>query len=427
MKKNKNNNQNDLQKEPEKLEAEMPEVNFLSYKNKSEDVLKELAELREKRESKKFSQIQKDVFLIITRDAGIFNSFTPTGKFISDISSVVPELHIIYIGGKQQLPQKINDNTFLYTARYIPFFNFITVYQVVLSQLIWKQHFLPTIIVSIGDEIKIAKRISKKYRRPLYIFYSYMKILGKGKISMNALINACPQKIIIPNAYINKAIENHHGYRPIETEIKVLTEYIDVQELENIFEHENIDKEFDSKNKVFTMVIFPKQVNIHCFLAIKKISKEISVSITKFQFNMVVKPHQFLQAKILTYLFGLPIIISKEKKDSINIFRTSRIMLYFDRLKIFYEPVFYSFIAGCPVLSSGDEYSKIILFDSGFEEFGHLKRDGKTFGLIIKKLINDPYLYTKYKVNCIGFAETAFSHDRDKYITELRDNLNNHT
>jgi hypothetical protein len=43
--------------------------------------------------------------------------------------------------------------------------------------------------------------------------------------------------------------------------------------------------------------------------------------------------------------------------------------------------------------------------------------------LTIKKLISDQYLYTKYKMNCIGFAKTAFTHDRDAYLGELREGL----
>jgi hypothetical protein len=98
-------------------------------------------------------------------------------------------------------------------------------------------------------------------------------------------------------------------------------------------------------------------------------------------------------------------------------------MLYFDTPTTPYKPILYSFIAGCPVLSTGDEYSKIILFNSGLEEYSHLSRNGKIFGLTIKKLISDQYLYTKYKMNCIGFAKTAFTHDRDAYLGELREGL----
>jgi hypothetical protein len=120
----------------------------------------------------------------------------------------------------------------------------------------------------------------------------------------------------------------------------------------------------------------------------------------------------------------LPIAILKEDKDSIKLFKTSRVMIYFDKSESPYEPILYSFITGCPVLSSGDVYSKIILFNSGFEEFANLSRKGATFGFNIKKLINDPYLYTKYKMNCIGFAKTAFTNYRENYVALLRDGLN---
>ena len=99
-------------------------------------------------------------------------------------------------------------------------------------------------------------------------------------------------------------------------------------------------------------------------------------------------------------------------------------MLYFERSKVVYEPVLYSFIFGCPVLSSGDEYSKVILFNSDLEEFGRVARNGKSFGLVIKKMMNNYYLYKKYKINCMEFAKSAFTHDHDSYISELRYILN---
>lgn len=411
------------------LENQMVQPDFWGFKAKdrSQNVLRELNELKEKKDNEKPQPAPKDIFLIITRDVGIFNPSLSVGKFIIDISSVVSELHIIYIGKKQQIPKKINENTFLYIARDIPFLNFITVYKTILSQLVWKKHFLPTVIISIGDEIKIAKMFSKKYNRSLYVFYSYIKILGNSKISIGALVKACPDKIIIPNEYIEKAIKSHVDYKPTETNIKILAEYVNVTELEHIFNNDNVAEKVSSRNKIFSMIIFPHLVDINCFLMLKNISKEVSTSIRKFQFTIVVKPSQFLQTQIFRFLFNLPILIVKEKKESIDLFYISRLMLYFDNTKVLYEPIFYSFISGCPVLSSGDEYSKIILFNSGFEEFSHLERNGKTFGLAIKKLINDPYLYSKYKINCTEFAKTAFSNDYNKYITELRDCLNTHT
>lgn len=415
----------DIQKKIYDLETEAVQPDFWGSKNRSQSVLEELRELKERKERQQIPPIIKDIFLIITRDASIFNTFLPAGKLVADISSVVPELHIIFIGRKQQFLEK-KENTFLYVARDIPFLNFFTVYQVILSQLVWKRRFRPTIIISIGDEIEIAKRFSKKYRRPLYVFYLYIKVLGKGRISMNALIKARPQKIIIPNEYIEQAIKNHNGYKSDETQIKIIPEYLDIPELEHVFDGDNLEKEADSRNNVFSMILFPHEANIACFLTIKKISKEISSSIKKFTFFMVVKQGQFLRAKILRFLFRLPVIVSKESKDSIDLLHTSRLMLYFDRPKGSYEPIFYSFISGCPVLSSGDEYSKIILFNSDFEEFSRLERNGKIFGMAIKRLINDPYLYLKYKINCVGFFKTAFTHDHDAYMVELKDVLNIH-
>lgn len=415
------------QQQINELENQMVQPDFWGLKNRSQDVLKELNELKEKKDREKTLPAPKDIFLIITRDVGIFNPSLPVGKFAKDISSIVPELHIIYIGEKQQSPKKINENTFFYTALNIPFLNFFTVYKIILSQLVWKKHFLPTVIISIGDEIKIAKMFAKKYNRPLYVFYSYMKNLGNSKISIGALVKTCPDKIIVPNEYIEKAILGNQDYKPTKTNIKILTEYVDVPELEHVFNNDNGAEEVSSRNKIFSMIIFPHLVDINCFLMLKNISKEILTSIRKFQFTMVVKPSQFLQAHILRFLFTLPVLIVKENKDSINLFHTSRLMLYFDNPKILYEPIFYAFISGCPVLSSGDEYSKIVLFNSGLEEFNHLERNGKIFGLTIKRLINDSYLYSKYKVNCIGFAKTAFTNDHNKYINELRDCLNVHT
>ena len=417
----------DLQKKIDELEPETVQPDFWNSKDRAQDVLREIAELRGKLVKQQEQQVSsKNIFLIITRDASIFDPLLPSGKLVADIASVVPELHIIYIGRKQELSKKINENTFIYTVRNIPFLNFFTVYQVILSQLVWKRHFLPTVVVNIGDEVGLAKIFSKKYLRPLYVFYSYTKILGKSRISINALIGANSKKIIIPNEYIEQTIKNHPKYKSTETEIKILNEYLNIPELEHAFAGESIEEEVDSRNKIFSIVIFPHHAGIDCFSTIKKITKEVSSSITKFQFNLVVKRGQFLQAKILQFLFKLPVIISKENKDSVNIFRTSRLMLYFDSPKVTYEPILYSLISSCPVLSSGDEYSKIILFNSGFEEFSHLERNGKTFGLAIKKLINDPYLYSKYKINCSGFTKTAFTHDHNKYITELRNILDTH-
>lgn len=418
----------DLQKRINELEPETIQPDFWSSKQSAQDVLRELKELKEKLAKQQVSPAPpKDIFLIITRDASIFNPFLPAGKLVADIASLVPELHVIYIGGKQQLAKKINENTFIYTARNIPFLNFFTVYQVILSQLVWKRYFLPTIIVSIGDEIGLAKIFSRKYLRPLYVFYSYTQVLGKSRMSLNALIRTCPKKIIIPNEYIEHAIKSHFLYKSTETQIKILAEYIDMPGLEHAFIGDKITEEVDSRNKIFTMILFPHRANVDCFSTIKKISKEVSSSIKKFQFHMVVKRGQLWQVKILEFFFNLPITVFKESEDSINLFHTSRLMLYFDSPKVPYEPILYSLISGCPVLSSGDEYSKIILFNSGFEEFSHLERNGKTFGLAIKKLINDPYLYSKYKVNCIGFTKTAFTHDHNEYISKLQDILNTHT
>jgi len=416
----------DPQQKTTEVKNPLFQEDFLGRKNRSQNVLMELKEIKEKKDNEKAPPPPKDIFLIITRDPNIFNPSFPVGKFILDISSVVSELHIIYIGKKQQSSKKINENTFIYTALNIPFLNFFTVYKVILSQLVWKKHFLPTTIVSIGDEIKIAKMFSRKYSRPLCVFYSYVKILGNSKISINALVKACPDKIIVPNAYLEKAILSHQDYKPTRTNIKILAEYVDVPELEHVFNNENVTDETSLRNEIFTMIIFPNLVSIDFFSMLKNISKEVSISIKKFQFTVVVKRGQFLQAHILRSLFSLPALIIKENKDSINLFHTSHFMLYFDNPKVFYEPIFNSFISGCPVLSSGDEYSKIILFNSGFEEFNHLEKNGKIFGLAIKRLVNDPYLYLKYKVNCIGFAKTAFTHDYNKYTTELRDCLNTH-
>lgn len=408
------------------LKTEAVQPNFLGRGERSKDVLRELRELEEKKERQQIPQVKKDIFLIITRDTSIFNPALPAGKLVADISSVVPELHIIFIGRKQEILQK-KENTFLYTAIDIPLLSFFTVYKVILSQLVWKRHFRPTVIVSIGDEIRIAKRFSRKYGKPLYVFYSYMKVLGKGKISMHALIKATTEKIIVPNPYIEQAIKRNRGYKSTESEIKILPEYMDIPELEHLLDGDNITGEVESRKKIYSMIIFPHRANLDCFLKIRKISKDISSSIRNFQFNVVVKRGQFLQAKIWSSLFSLPVVVSKEGKESIGLFRTSRLMLYFDSPKVPYEPIFYSFVSGCPVLSSGDEYSKVILFDSEFKDLVELERSGKSFGKAIKKLINDPYLYSKYKINCIGFSKTAFTHDHDAYMVELRDILNTHT
>src|ERR1035437_3469786 len=187
----------DLQKRINELEPETIQPDFWSSKQSAQDVLRELKELKEKLAKQQVSPAPpKDIFLIITRDASIFNPFLPAGKLVADIASLVPELHVIYIGGKQQLAKKINENTFIYTARNIPFLNFFTVYQVILSQLVWKRYFLPTIIVSSGDQIALSKIFSRKYLRPLYVFYSYTQVLGKSRMSLNTLIRICPQKII---------------------------------------------------------------------------------------------------------------------------------------------------------------------------------------------------------------------------------------
>lgn len=365
----------------------------------------------------------KETFLIITRDQSVFDPSTPAGKFILDISSVVPELHVICIGYKSKSPQKLNENTWVYTARKIPLFDFMAVNYVVQAQLVWKKHFRPSVIISIGDEISMAKKLSSKYKRPLYVFYSYMKLLGKDEISIGALVRAKPQKIFIPNAYVGKAIEGHHHFRSSDTNIKILTEFIDIDKLENILDNDHIAKDIDSRNKIFTMIVFPHNANTKCFSIIREISRELLTFMPKFKFILVVKKGQYLQARILRRILRIPLELVKEDENSINLFRISRLMLYFDTPTTPYNPILYSFIAGCPVLSSGDEYSKIILFNSGLEEYSHLSRDSKAFGLTIKKLIEDQYLYTKYKMNCIDFAKTAFTNDKESYIALLRDGL----
>jgi hypothetical protein len=366
----------------------------------------------------------KEAFLVITRDQSVFDPSTPTGKFISDISSVVPELHIICISHKSKPPQKLNDNTWIYTARNIPFLGFASVNYVVRSQLVWKRHFRPSTIISIGDEVAIARKLSSKYKRPLFVFYSYMKLLGKSDISIGALVKSKPHKIFIPNAYVGKAITGHSHFKASDTSVVILPEFIDVNKLENILSSDHTAEIVDSRNKIFTMVVFPRHANLRCFNFIRDISKELLTFMPKFKFIIVVKNRQYLQARILRRILGIPLEIIREGDNSTNLFRISRLMLYFDTPTTPYKPILYSFIAGCPVLSSGDEYSKIVLFNSGLEEYSHLPRDGKAFGSTVKKLVADQYLYTKYKMNCIGFAKTAFTHDKDAYLELLRNSLN---
>jgi hypothetical protein len=366
---------------------------------------------------------KKNIFLIITRDKSILDPSSRAAKFVADISSVVPELHVIYVGSQQQPLRKIQPNTFLYTARFIPFFSFLTVYQVILSQLLWKRRFQPTVIISLGDEISIAQRCAKKYKRPLYVFHAYMRVVGKKGLPLHPLIDALPQRIFVPNAYVAKVIENHPRYKGSNIEVHVFAECIDVAHLQNFLESNRSEGDVSDRNKIFTVVSFPRNANIRCFKMIKAMSMEILKSITRFQFSVVVKKNQFLKARVLKYLLGLPIMLYKEGENSVHVFHTARMMLYFESSTVPYEPILYSFISGCPVLSSGDEYSKVILFNSGFEEYANLKRDGKIFGQAVTKFINDPYLYSKYKMNCIGFAKTAFGTDRNAYLNELKDVL----
>lgn len=418
--------QNDIQRKIDELEMETVQPDFWHSKDRSKDVLNALAELKErkaKEEREKVVFVPKEIFLIITSDEAIFDPGLPSGKLVLDISAIVPELHVIFIGKRELPSQKMNQNTYIYAARNIPFFNLFTVYQVIIFQLMWKHHFIPTRIVSIGDEVHISKIFSWKYGKPLYVLYSYMKTFGKNKISMSALMRARPEKIIVPNEYIEQAIKSHHKYKANKTEIKIIPEYMDVPELEHIFDIHTAEEDVKSRNEIFNVILFPHQAGIACFSILKKIAKEVSSSIRKFQFTLVAKRGQFLQAKILSFLFNVPVVVTKEGKDSINLFRKARLMLYFDGQKTPYEPIFFSFVGGCPVLSSGDEYSKIILFNSEFEEFTHLERNGKIFGQTIKKLINDPYLYEKYKMNCRGFTKSAFTHDHNSFISELRDAL----
>lgn len=368
----------------------------------------------------------KNTFLMITLDKSIFNELSPSRKFITDIGSVVGELHIIYIGSNKQSLLKISDNIWIYSVRYIPFFSFIKVHKIIQSQLIWKRHFKPIAIISMGDEIMIAKKFAKKYHRSLYVFYSYMKLLGNKEISLSKLVHSSPTKIFIPNTYISNVIKNHSSYQAKETEVIIFSEYIDILELDNIFNSNNLIEynNSNSKNKIFTMIIFSEMVGINLFKMIRTISKEIIPFILKFRFSLIVPDNQFLKARILRYLFGISLEILKENEDSINLFHKSHIMLYFGKSDIYYKPILYSFIAGCPVISSGDEYSKIVLFNSDFEKYNHLSKDGKTFGLVIKNMINDPYLYTKYKINCVDMAKITFTQDHNIYIKELSDNLN---
>jgi hypothetical protein len=67
------------------------------------------------------------------------------------------------------------------------------------------------------------------------------------------------------------------------------------------FDNEIIAEEVSSRNRIFSMIIFPHIADINCFLMLKNISKEISTSIKKFQFTVVVRPSQFLQAKIFRF------------------------------------------------------------------------------------------------------------------------------
>ncbi len=417
--------QKDISQKIDALEKETQAPDFL-VSPYAQDVLKELHELKEKKaqeENEKSVLPKKDIFLVITRDSSIFNSTRPAGKLIGDISSIVPELHIIYIGRKKEISNTFGDNTFIYIAPYIPFLSFLTVYKVILSEVVWKRRFVPTVVLSIGDQVVLAKLFARKYSRPLYVFYSYMKVLGKGSISMTTLTRLYPQKIIVPNEYVKKAIENNYGYKAKYTNIKILNEYVEIPELEVIFDEKRIVEEANSRNNTFNMIVFPRQANLVSFFKLKNIGRELSHSIKKFEFTIVVKRGHYIYAKILRFLCMLPGTIVKEDKESISLFHTARLMLYFDAPHIAYDPVFYSLISGCPVISSGDEYSKIILFNSGFEEFTHVGRHSNSFAVAIKKLVNDIYLYEKYKMNCIGFAKSAFTHDHSAYMQELRESL----
>lgn len=368
-------------------------------------------------------QPHKETFLVITRDESIFDPSSSSGKFIADIGSVIDELHVIYIGKKRDHPKKINNNTWVYSAQSIPFVSFFSVSRVISSQLIWKRVFRPTTIVSIGDEVKIPGRLSRKYKRPFYVFHSYMKLLGKKEIPLHTILQLHPKKIFVPSAYIGKIIEDSSKYSKKDTQIVILPEFIDVSELQHSLEVNDMPLDNNSNNKIFTLIIFPRHANIYFFSMLKEISKELSLHISRFKFSIVIKPNQYFQARLLQYLFKIPLDISKESDQSINLLRSARLFLYFEPQTSPYRPILYSFIVGCPVISSGDDYSKLILFHSDLEEYSHISRNGKAFGSTVNKFINDPYLYTKYKINCIDFAKTAFTNDKVSYLTELKNGL----
>ena len=54
---------------------------------RSQDLLNELAILREQRREKNFSSLKDNVFLIITSDASIFNTSLPAYKLVFNIAS----------------------------------------------------------------------------------------------------------------------------------------------------------------------------------------------------------------------------------------------------------------------------------------------------------------------------------------------------
>mgnify|MGYP001559061675 CR=1 FL=1 len=388
---------------------------------RSQDVFEELAMLRDKKRDKSTTQIKNNVFLLITGDASIFNKSLPVSRLVSDIASFVTELHIIYIGREINLKPNFGENVYVYNAPYIPFLSFITVYRAILYDLLWQNHFLPTHIISLGDEVHIARIVAEKYSRPLSVFYGYTGVLRKEQVTLRELLKSYPQKIIVPNSYIEKIIKSRHLYKEKYTSIDVIPEYIDVNALQHVLHHDEVNH--DEKNSVFTMITFPRHVNLNFFLKIWKIKREVLKSIKEVHFIVVVRMRYFIIAYIFKFIFPVPLTIYTKNTSYNELFNKSRLMLYFDYKKDLYEPILLSFVSGCPVLSSGDEYSKAILFNSSFEEFSHLERSGEVFGTAVRKLINDQYLYKKYKINCADFANAAFTHDHDMYIKLIRESL----
>ena len=367
------------------------------------------------------SEMPKGNILILTRNSEIFDSSSHISKLLHDIGSVVEAVCVIYIGKIKKEPQRRLPNTFIYSIQLSFFSTSNDISRLVESELSWQGVFLPRLILSLGDEIEFSQKISEKFNCPLYVFNNYFEVVDKEiVIDLPIIIKANPKRILVPNDYIKKTLEKN--VNPNITEIKVINPSLDMNFLNSLIKKSS-EIPHNNFHPIFNILVFPKNLNEKFLLLLKEISVQILNLTNKFQYTIVVNKKDVPRALKLRETSGMPFEIYEDDDKACELFLSSQLLLYVDDPGITPLQIASSLACGCPIVSTGDIYSNIMLSNSDFEKYSKVPKNGKDLGESIVELMKDAYLYSKYKVNCVSFLKKLSKLDDTSYLKDIKDGL----